>query len=195
MPIIIDQEEKVKEICQKSYEEFIKYGIQNISLNQIITNIGISKGQFYHYFKTKEELIFQVISQKTFELSKLSEDEIKKAESLLECLKIIFKFYVSDDEYFVNMRKLMFETLHIYINSNNPQIKEFNENIYQWLDDKLIEVFQNHTNEFFSINFIKSISSTADGMYFRSLADERFQLQAELLQYFEELSQLASGKK
>ena len=81
MPIIIDQEEKVKEICQKSYEEFIKYGIQNISLNQIITNIGISKGQFYHYFKTKEELIFQVISQKTFELSKLSEDEIKKAES------------------------------------------------------------------------------------------------------------------
>ena len=89
----------------------------------------------------------------------------------------------------------MFETLHIYINSNNPQIKEFNENIYQWLDDKLIEVFQNHTNEFFSINFIKSISSTADGMYFRSLADERFQLQAELLQYFEELSQLASGKK
>ena len=195
MPIIIDQEEKVKEICQKSYEEFIKYGIQNISLNQIITNIGISKGQFYHYFKTKEELIFQVISQKTFELSKLSEDEIKKAESLLECLKIIFKFYVSDDEYFVNMRKLMFETLHIYINSNNPQIKEFNENIYQWLDDKLIEVFQNHTNEFISINFIKSISSTADGMYFRSLADERFQLQAELLQYFEELSQLASGKK
>lgn len=195
MPIIINQEEKVKEICQKSYEEFLKYGIQNISLNQIITNIGISKGQFYHYFKTKEELIFQVISQKTFELSKLAEDEIKNAKGLFECLKIIFKFYISDDEYFVNMRKLMFETLHIYINSNNPQVKKYNENIYQWLDAKLVEVFQNHTNQFFSINFIKSISSTADGMYFRTLADKSFQLQAELLQYFEEISKLASRRK
>lgn len=59
MPIVVNKEEKVLMICQKSYNEFVKNGIENISLNQIISKIGISKCQFYHYFKTKEDLIFE----------------------------------------------------------------------------------------------------------------------------------------
>lgn len=69
MPIVVNQEEKIDLICQKAYDEFIQNGIESISLNQLITNIGISKRQFYHYFKTKEELIFQVVSKKNFGVS------------------------------------------------------------------------------------------------------------------------------
>lgn len=64
MPIVINREEKVKEICEKAFIEFTEHGIDNFSLNQFITNNQISKGQFYHYFKTKNDLIFEVMSQK-----------------------------------------------------------------------------------------------------------------------------------
>ncbi len=106
MPIVVNQEEKIELICQKAYDEFIQNGIENISLNQLITNIGISKGQFYHYFKTKEELIFQVVSKKTLEFVTKLEDELQKSNSLLGDLQILFKFYICDDKYFTDLRKV-----------------------------------------------------------------------------------------
>ena len=101
MPIVVNQEEKIELICQKAYDEFIQNGIENISLNQLITNIGISKGQFYHYFKTKEELIFQVVSKKTLEFVTKLEDELQKSNSLLGDLQILFKFYICDDKLYI----------------------------------------------------------------------------------------------
>ncbi|RXK01229.1 hypothetical protein CRU98_01915 [Arcobacter sp. CECT 8986] len=76
MPIIINKEEKVKLICKKAFDEFSKFGIKNILLNQMILNIGISKGQFYHYFKTKEDLIFEVMSHKTLEMFNQCEENL-----------------------------------------------------------------------------------------------------------------------
>lgn len=188
MPIVVNQEEKIGLICQKAYDEFIQNGIESISLNQLITNIGISKGQFYHYFKTKEELIFQVVSKKTLEFLTKSEDELQKSNSLLGDLQILFKFYICDDKYFKDLRKLMFDTLHIYINSNDERIKEFNQEMYQWLDEKLMEIFKKYDVNLVSTDIIKSISATADGMYFRSLADSNFNLQHHLSKYLHDIA-------
>ncbi len=188
MPIVVNQEEKIELICQKAYDEFIQNGIENISLNQLITNIGISKGQFYHYFKTKEELIFQVVSKKTLEFVTKLEDELQKSNSLLGDLQILFKFYICDDKYFTDLRKLMFDTLHIYINSNDEKIKQFNQEMYQWLDEKLIEIFKKYDVNLVSTDIIKSISATADGMYFRSLADSNFNLQYHLSKYLHDIA-------
>ncbi len=46
MPIIVNKEEKVKEICNKAFDEFTENGIESFSLNQFINNNQISKGQF-----------------------------------------------------------------------------------------------------------------------------------------------------
>lgn len=64
MPKIVNFDEKVDFICEKAYEEFIKNGVNNFSLNKFIESLNMSKGQFYYYFKTKEELIFEVIDKK-----------------------------------------------------------------------------------------------------------------------------------
>ena len=68
MPKIIDKEDKIKFICDEAYKIFVKYGIEKFSLNKFIININMSKGQFYHYFSTKEQLVYQVMSKKTYEL-------------------------------------------------------------------------------------------------------------------------------
>jgi AcrR family transcriptional regulator len=180
MPIVVNKEEKVLMICQKAYEEFVNNGIDNISLNQLISNIGISKGQFYHYFKTKEDLIFEVMSHKTIEGFEFCDNTLKQSKSLEESLLILFSFYISEEKYFSDLRKVLFDCLHIFTHTSKDEIKNYNTEYYRWIDNKLIEVFQFHNIENVSETIIKSLSSTADGMYLRSLADNSFSLQSKL---------------
>ena len=100
MPIVVNQEEKIELICQKAYDEFIQNGIENISLNQLITNIGISKGQFYHYFKTLRNLKIKVSLIKDWcciiKIKKKINIERKSKMKIIEC-KDLTKEYISSD--------------------------------------------------------------------------------------------------
>lgn len=183
MPIVVNKEEKVLMICEKAYDEFVENGIEKISLNQLISNIGISKGQFYHYFKTKEDLIFEVMSHKTIEGFEFCDNMLKKSKSLEESLLTLFSFYISEEKYFSDLRKLLFDCLHIYTHSSKDEIKNYNTEYYKWIDKKLIEIFQFHNVENVSEVMVKSLSATAYGMYLRSLADNSFYLQLELKKF------------
>ena len=50
-------QERRTEIIQTASSLFQKLGYQNTSVNLIIETLGISKGAFYHYFKSKEQLL------------------------------------------------------------------------------------------------------------------------------------------
>ncbi|MDA3812802.1 MAG: TetR/AcrR family transcriptional regulator [Candidatus Cloacimonetes bacterium] len=55
--IVKRAEERRNEILHKAQELFYKHGYTNTSVNMVIEALGISKGAFYHYFKSKEELL------------------------------------------------------------------------------------------------------------------------------------------
>lgn len=191
MPIIVNKEEKVKEICNKAFDEFTEHGIENFSLNQFIHNNQISKGQFYHYFKTKDDLIFEVMSQKTLEMMESLDEFLDSANSLTEKLHLFFSVYIDDSEETLRYRRLMFDTFHLYTHSNNPKVKEFNKVVYEWADAKLIELFVKESKHGFIpdalLQIVKSISVTADGMYLRSLFVTDYDLKHELTHYLESL--------
>ena len=50
-----------QQLFDAALEEFISGGYENASINTILTNAGMSKGQFYYHFKSKEELYFALI--------------------------------------------------------------------------------------------------------------------------------------
>jgi len=52
-----NHQERRTEIIQTASSLFQKLGYQNTSVNLIIETLGISKGAFYHYFKSKEQLV------------------------------------------------------------------------------------------------------------------------------------------
>lgn len=52
-----NHQERRTEIMQTASSLFQKSGYQNTSVNLIIETLGISKGAFYHYFKSKEQLL------------------------------------------------------------------------------------------------------------------------------------------
>ncbi len=195
---IINKEEKIKFICDEAYKVFVKVGIDEFSLNKFIAEINMSKGQFYHYFKTKEELIYQVISKKTFELVNNIKEEYENKKSFIDKLNLIFSLYLNDEEYYKDLRKLYIDTLHMYIISTNDEIKESNNNDYKDIYNVLEQIFEeeieqgNFTKD--SIPLAKSICATADGMFLQSLMVDNYNLKLELTNYFIELEKLLKKK-
>lgn len=53
-------------ILKTALKLFINKGFTDVSLNDLISNIGITKGGFYHYFNSKEELLTDVIKGYVF---------------------------------------------------------------------------------------------------------------------------------
>jgi len=199
MPIVVNKEEKIKQLCEQAYTELIHKGVDNFSLNQFVSSIDISKGQFYHYFSTKEELIFEAMSQKSLEIIEMADMYIDQAESLQDKLTILFSIYISDDEESENFRKLMLDMFHIYMHSNDPRVKQYNHELYEWMDQKLKEIFdaigKKENVDIQTPILVKSISATADGMYLRSLMVESYDLKNELTQYLIEIEKLIIRKK
>lgn len=192
MPIVVNKEEKIELICKKAYEQFKKEEIEKISLNKLIEKIDISKGQFYHYFKTKEELVFEVMKRKTKEYFKICEIDLKKCNSFEESLLRFFNVYIAEDELSKSLRKLFFASFQTYLYSNKKEVTHYNRFYYEYVDKKLLKIFEEYKISNNKKKFIKSICSTADGMYFRDLVDSKFNLQKELSIYLKEISMILS---
>ena len=45
------------ELLDRASALFVQHGYDNVSLNDLIADVGVSKGAFYHWFPSKDELI------------------------------------------------------------------------------------------------------------------------------------------
>lgn len=194
MPKIVNKKEKINFICDEAYKAFVDIGIDEFSLNKFIIDIHMSKGQFYHYFSTKEQLVYQVMSRKLFGLINKTIKEYKNKGNFIEKMSLIFEIYLNEEKYYRDLRKLYIDTLHIYITSNDDEIKEFNNNLYKNIFNIIEQLFDEeikkgnfHIN---SKNLAKSICATADGMFLQSLMIENYDLKTELTNYFLEIEKL-----
>lgn len=61
--IIMEHDERVKDIIDKAEELLTKKGYDNTSIADIIKKVGIAKGTFYHYFKSKDELLDAIVDR------------------------------------------------------------------------------------------------------------------------------------
>ncbi|MCU6708876.1 TetR/AcrR family transcriptional regulator [Paenibacillus sp. J5C_2022] len=51
---------KKQAILQTALEAFVEYGFHGTPITKLIASAGVSNGTFFHYFKTKEELIASI---------------------------------------------------------------------------------------------------------------------------------------
>ncbi|MFO3665056.1 TetR/AcrR family transcriptional regulator [Anaerococcus sp. ENR0831] len=64
----MDYFDRKSEILDMARSMFISIGYEDTSINDLIKRLGIAKGTFYHYFKSKEELLDQVINEVNTEI-------------------------------------------------------------------------------------------------------------------------------
>ena len=63
--VVKEHDERKNEIIDTAERLFAIKGYEQCSVNDILTEIGIAKGTFYHYFKSKEEVLDAVIGKAT----------------------------------------------------------------------------------------------------------------------------------
>ena len=53
--------QKRKRIVDKAWELIAKNGYEETKVEDITRELGISKGSFYTYFETKDELLYEIL--------------------------------------------------------------------------------------------------------------------------------------
>jgi len=82
-------------ILDAAFELFLSHGFDGTGVNQILHKTGLSKGAFYHHFKSKDEIYTAVMSE--FFLKPFAETDFEKMATLpLNDTRAIFADYYSN---------------------------------------------------------------------------------------------------
>jgi len=71
--IVKEHDERRTELLDVAQELFLMKGYENVSVAAIIDDVGIAKGTFYHYFKSKEDLLDQIVERQSQVMMALAE--------------------------------------------------------------------------------------------------------------------------
>ncbi|QGU95560.1 TetR family transcriptional regulator [Clostridium bovifaecis] len=81
MRITKEYDERRNEILDTAEKLFHIKGYENCTVNDILKEIGIAKGTFYHYFRSKEEVLDAVVSRYT-DIVMSKANEVLKIDSI-----------------------------------------------------------------------------------------------------------------
>ena len=116
---------------QVSKTLFSAHGCQNTSLSDIIAAAGITKGAFYHYFKSKENLCEAVVEQLLQEYLNIVNSlnhNLQPIEKLRQLLDTIAQLNTSGE--WVNCRLIL--RLTAECDEHNPQLQSRIKDFWKW---------------------------------------------------------------
>jgi len=119
-----------EEILGRSLKLFSLYGFLGTSINDILKAAKISKGGFFNYFKNKEDLFYEVLSQARSmwrEKNLAGLDQIDKpTQKVIKLLENYRDLYLKDFTHFPG--GCIFVTLSVELDDLRPHLaKELNE--------------------------------------------------------------------
>lgn len=90
---------KTKEnILTQSFQLFLNEGYKEVSIQNIVSHCGISKGAFYHHFKSKDDLYEEVLNRFFFNYFNESEFDYSQEKSLKDKLGEFVEHLISPYE-------------------------------------------------------------------------------------------------
>ncbi|MCL2360521.1 MAG: TetR/AcrR family transcriptional regulator [Defluviitaleaceae bacterium] len=93
MPRNKNPEETVKKILEVSLQLFLEKGYDQTTVLDIVNNLGgLTRGAFYHHFKSKEDVLEAIFSEDYFNSHPIKRAQDAKVESGLERLKLALKY-------------------------------------------------------------------------------------------------------
>ncbi len=87
---------KKDKIISTANKLFIKLGYENVTVNQIIEDSGVSKGTFYHYFEAKKELLGYILDEHDIEFDEFIlslPDNLPPLQRLKNFLNFVLEIY------------------------------------------------------------------------------------------------------
>ncbi len=136
MAIIVDKEQKKKDIALATKALILSKGISNITISQIAKAAGIGKGTVYEYFKNKDEIVFELVEILMQEHNKQKEAQLNKLISTREKVKKFFDFFYVDEDQ--ELREIYKQFTAIALSSTNKEMLDFQTQCYflyeEWME-------------------------------------------------------------
>jgi len=160
--------QKRKKTIDKAWELFAKNGYEETKVEDITKDLGISKGSFYTYFATKEELLYEV-------LKKIKKEIIENLEN-------------------INVNQMPEKVLEDYVKAkmnhavkilNNMKLKAVEKHL---IDPKLRIFFQElreKSTNFIKINIVEKFNSKNGNKYNTDVISEFILISIEEFLYDE----------
>jgi AcrR family transcriptional regulator len=128
MRIVKNPDERRKEIMETAAQFFLTKGYEETSINAIVEHLKIAKGTFYHYFKSKEEILGAILEDYLGAFAdKIGEIINNSNMNAHEKMQYVLKNIFSGNE------EPKYLTEHIEDNKNAK--------LHQMLDEKFYEKF------------------------------------------------------
>jgi len=165
-----EKEKKRERILKKSWELFKKNGYEEIKIERITKEVGISKGSFYTYFKTKEDVLFSILEKIEIEI----ENSINDIDTSEEPSKILYNLLEKRVELFLGYIQNM-KLGNLYI-MKSGQIDEFKNKITvfytTFIKENIIKKYEN--KKIWDLEIIsKYINSSIEGYFFEEIFENK----------------------
>ena len=91
-----DPDQRTKQyILETATRLFAEKGLENVNVEDVVKEVGVTRGAFYHYFKSREELISSVMYKAFNDNNPFAIANQQKGLTALEKLRFVFKHDLS----------------------------------------------------------------------------------------------------
>lgn len=188
-PKVVDKNKKRLEILNNSYSFLIQEGIKKFSIDALLKYLNMSKGTFYHYFKSKDELIQSMMSEFTKSYIIYCDSKLKKSKNLKEKLEILFEIYLKSSKENSDFLKLYNEFLLTYSVKERKKLYDIDNSYIVYLSSTLKDAINIEIEKGLvkndAVNLVSSLSATVDGMLLYSFMIKDYELNKEVQNYID----------
>ena len=113
-----DPDQKTKQnILEAAMRLFAEKGLENVNVEDVVKAVGVTRGAFYHYFKSREELIGSVMYKSFEEDNPYLLADKQEGLNALEKLRFAAKLSLRDHMNISDSMRAQMEKL-----ANNPVV-------------------------------------------------------------------------
>ena len=175
------KEAKKDKIIEKSMELFREKGYHTTKVEEITKALGISKGNFYTYFASKEEVLYEILNiMKNEKIRMLGEINTDKAP------KEVLKDFIEDYKRYVfkYLKKVTLQNMDNFLKDEKVvnYIVEMQDILIEFLKKNIVEKIGGSRSKVYDLRFITEFIFISMDAFF---LDERLTEELEIKRKYE----------
>lgn len=163
MPKVVDEDERKNEIAIAAASVFAENGFRETSVQAIAEQAGMSKGNLYHFFDSKEDILDRIFVRFESQLHEAIDRGIARNTDPIEQLKGVSLEIFDLLQKIEPTLKVIFDFWSYSLHNEEQDIIDF-ENFYRRLEEKLDRILEEGREQgVFRSDFKNHMSSILTG--------------------------------
>lgn len=180
------KEAKKERIIEKSMELFKENGYHATKVEEITKALGISKGNFYTYFNSKEEVLYEILGiMKEQRIDLLHEMDVDKDPK-----EVLRDFAESYRHFFLKyLKRVNLQNIKAFLKDEKIilHIEEIQDILIEFLQKNVVERMEGSKNKGYNLRFIAEfIFISMEGLFLDTCFTEELELKKKYEMTMEE---------